>query len=61
MKAWQRFWNPITTGSAVRSIALNSIQYNNAKKVYLKSFSEAIREIIANSDPFTWREYISGK
>jgi hypothetical protein len=55
MKAWQRFWNPITTGSAVRSIALNSIQYNNAKKVkYLKSFSEAIREIIANSDPFTW-------
>jgi hypothetical protein len=54
MKAWQRFRNPITTGSAVRSIALNSIQYNNAKKVYLKSFSEAIREIIANSDPFTW-------
>jgi len=54
MKAWQRFRNPNTTGSAVRSIALNSIQYNNTKKVYLKSFSEAIREIIANSDPFTW-------
>jgi hypothetical protein len=29
--------------------------------VYLNSFSEAIREIIANSDPFTWWEYMSGK
>ena len=43
-------------------LLLNSIQYNNAKKVkYLKSFSEATREIIANSDPFTWWEYMSGK
>jgi hypothetical protein len=40
--------------SQIRSIALNSIQRNNARKLkYLKSFSEAIREIIANSDPFT--------